>query len=106
MTEPLSLPATVFVPSERVRPGDTEANLVLRNVDDALVMLVYSSTGALVQALGADQPWVALPADVADDLAVKLGVAAILLDADLTGPDRPDADAPGAAAGGPDNGSD
>ena len=77
------LPATVFVPSERVRPGDTEASLVLRNIDDALLMLVYSSIGKLVGALGPDQPWVALPADVADDVAERLGVAAVVLDADL-----------------------
>lgn len=83
MGELLALPPTVFVPSERVRPGDTEASLVLRAVDDALLLLVYSSVGALVDALGPDQPWVALAADVADDLAVRLGVAAVLLDADL-----------------------
>jgi hypothetical protein len=56
---------------------------VLRNVDDSLVMLVYSSMNALVHSLGPDRPWVALRADTADAIAEQLSVAAILLDADV-----------------------
>lgn len=84
MTERPDLPETVFLPSERVQPGQTEVGVVLRSIDGVLVMLAFSSTGDLVAALGPDQPWIALPAHVADELAEDLGVAAILLDPDLS----------------------
>ena len=80
-------PLTVFVPSLRVAPGDEQASVVLRQVAaETLVLPAYTSLDALVRCCGEQQPWVALPADVADALAEQAGAEAVVLDAVFTDP--------------------
>ena len=86
LTEAAPAP-TVLVPSLRVQPGDDEARLVLRQVDpDTLVLPAYSSLDALVRCCGEDQAWVALPGEVADQVAAQAGARAVVLDAVFTEP--------------------
>lgn len=81
-------PDVVLVPSLRVQPGDEQAQLVLRQVDDDLLVLpAYSSIDELVRCCGPDQPWVALPADTADEVAAQAGAATVLLDTVFTDPE-------------------
>lgn len=74
----------VFVPSERVSAGDTQARLVLRQLDDgALIVPAYSSLEALVRCCGKSQSWVCLPADGLPGLLAETGAAFVVLDAPL-----------------------
>lgn len=71
----------LFVPSERVRPGDEQAGLVLRRLAGGEVVVpAYTGLVPLVRACGPEQPWVALPADVLDGLLDDLGAAVVVLD--------------------------
>jgi hypothetical protein len=91
----VTLPATVYVPSARVRPGDDEVQLVLRRLADGSVVLpAYSSLDELVRCCGEDQPWVALPAGVVEVVPEQVGARAVVLDARFQDPT--DADDPAA----------
>jgi hypothetical protein len=74
----------VYVPTLRVRAGDAEVQLVLRQVeDDLIVVLAYSSLPALVAGCGPHQPWATLRSEVLDALLPELGATAVLLDVPL-----------------------
>ena len=76
------LPATVWVPSARVQAGDEDVQLVLRQVEDGpLVLPAYSSLHELVRCCGEDQPWVALPGEVAGAVSAEVGARGVVLDA-------------------------
>lgn len=71
----------LFVPSERVQPGDEQAALVMRRLAGGeVVVAAYTGLVPLVTACGPQQPWVALPADVLDGLLDDLGAVAVVLD--------------------------
>lgn len=82
--------AVLVVPSERLRPGDEQARLVLRRLDSGEVVVpAYTSVGALVAACGPDQPWVALPPAALDALVAAGTAATVVLDtAFTTSPDE------------------
>ncbi|MFP5219888.1 MAG: SAV_915 family protein [Actinomycetes bacterium] len=80
--------AVVYLPSERVRPGDETAQLVLRDVPgDGVVLPAYSSLEALVRCCGDNQAWVALTVERTDALAAGLGVVAVVLDTPFAAPE-------------------
>lgn len=75
---------TAYVPSQRLREGDTEATLELRNTEDGRVaMLAFSSLEQLVGCCGEAQPWVALPLDRVDNLRELSGADVTLWDLEL-----------------------
>lgn len=70
-----------YVPSKRLRPGDAEATLELRNTEDGLVaMLAFSSLEQLVAGCGEAQPWVAIPTERVDNLRQLSGADVTLWD--------------------------
>lgn len=74
-----------FVPSQRLRDGDAEVTLELRQTEDGqLAMLAYSSLELLVDGCGQAQPWVAVPTDRVDGLASQGGAETVLWDVGLT----------------------
>ncbi len=77
-------PAVALLPCQRVRPGDVEAQVQLREVDSELIVTAYSSVAALVRCCGPDQPWVALAATDVEQLRTSTGATAVLLDLPLT----------------------
>lgn len=84
-TVPAAPPAAVFLPSERVEPGDEQARLVLRLVNGTVLVLpAYSSLDELVRCCGPDQPWVAMRTDDVDALTADLGAGMVLLDTAFT----------------------
>lgn len=73
--------SVVYVPSQRLRRGDTEATLELRNTEDGRVaMLAFSSLERLVAGCGEAQPWVAVPADRVENLQELSGADVTLWD--------------------------
>ena len=82
-------PPTVFLPAVTSTPGPDGHQVVLRSIDDVLVVVAYSSLEALVRSCGEDQPWVAMRAEDVDDLREEWAAAAVLLDPVLT-PDEPE----------------
>jgi hypothetical protein len=88
LTDPAARPQTVFVPALRLQPGDVEAQLVLRQVDDQLVLPVYSSLERLLAGCGSQSAWVSIRADVLDQLLPQLGDPVVLLDVPLAPQDR------------------
>ena len=73
--------AVAYVPSQRLRPGDTEATLELRNTEDGRVaMLAYSTLERLVEGCGESQPWVAVPMDRVQNLQELSGADVTLWD--------------------------
>ena len=82
-------PSLVYVPALRVSAGDDEVQLVLRRVeDDLVVVLAYSSLAALVDGCGPHQPWASMRSDVLEGLLDSLGATAVLLDVPLPESDR------------------
>lgn len=80
----------VYVPSERVRPGDAEALLVLRQIPGGpLVVPAYSSLPTLVRCCGEAQPWVSLPTDSLPELLSGTGADFVVLDVPLTAAEPP-----------------
>jgi len=75
-----SPPPTVFLPSQAPEPGSPEVPVVLRMIDDVLVVIAFSSLEALVHGCGPDQPWVAMRAEDVDALREQWAAAAVLLD--------------------------
>ncbi len=73
-------PPTVFLPSRPRVPGADQVEVVLRLMDDVLVVVAYSSLETLVGACGESQPWVAMRAEDVDDLRETWAAAAVLLD--------------------------
>ncbi|MGH3906857.1 MAG: SAV_915 family protein [Pseudonocardiaceae bacterium] len=74
----------VYLPSQRVVEGDDEAQLELRRLDDGrLAAVAYTTRERLVQCCGESQPWVLLPTRVLEEYHERLGIEAVVLDADL-----------------------
>ena len=74
-------PPVAYVPSQRVRRGDTEATLELRNTEDGRVaMLAFTTLERLVAGCGESQPWVAVPGDRVDGLQRLSGADVTLWD--------------------------
>lgn len=88
LTDVTSRPETVYLPSLRVADGDAEAQLVLRQVGDQLVLPAYSSLERLLSGCGADAAWVAVRVTVLDELLPGLGNPTVLLDVPLAQQDR------------------
>ena len=81
-------PEHVYVPTGPQFAGDTEVHLVLRQLDDELVLLTYSSVEELVAGCGPHQPWASLRSDLVGDLLPQMGATAVLLDVPLPEEDR------------------
>lgn len=77
-------PPVVLMPSEPVREGDEQAQVVARQVGEDLLLTAYSSVAALVRCCGEDQSWVALASDDVEALKISLGARAVVLDLPLT----------------------
>lgn len=76
---------SAFIPSRRVRRGETEATLELRRTEGGeLAMLAYSSLELLVDGCGAEQPWIAVPGERLDELLRLSGAQVVLWDAALS----------------------
>lgn len=74
----------VYLPCQRVVNGDHEAQLELRwLVDGRLAAVAYTTRERLVQACGESQPWVLLPTRVLEEYRERLGIEAVVLDAEL-----------------------
>lgn len=70
-----------YVPSQRLRRGDEQATLELRNTEDGLVaMLAFTSLERLVEGCGEKQPWVAVPLERVDTLRQMAGADVTLWD--------------------------
>lgn len=79
-----SLPPMVYLPAQRVAKGDDEAQLELRHlVDGRLAAVAYSTRQRLVHCCGESQPWVLLPTQVLEEYRERLGIEAVVLDAEL-----------------------
>ncbi|MFN2496060.1 MAG: SAV_915 family protein [Pseudonocardiaceae bacterium] len=78
------LPPMVYLPSQRLVPGTDEAQLELRRlVDGRLAAVAYTTRERLVQGCGESQPWVLLPTQVLEECRERLGIEAVVLDAEL-----------------------
>lgn len=90
MSEPTTLqpPVHVYVPTAPIAPGDAEVQLVLRQLDDDVLLLAYSSVEQLVAGCGPHQPWASLRSALVDELLPQLGATAVLLDVPLPEEDR------------------
>lgn len=75
---------SVFVPSQRFRPGDAEAKLELQPMPgERLALMVYSSRDLLDWGCGPHQPWVSIPAGLLDEVRQQAGAHTIVLDTPL-----------------------
>jgi hypothetical protein len=76
------LPELVFVPAHpQVRSGEQDVVLEVRATADGKRMLpVFTSTEALVAALGPMQPWAKLPLESARRLMGEAGVDLVVVD--------------------------
>lgn len=93
--EPVSPPPTVFLPAAAAEPGPEGYLVELRQVDDVLVVVAFSSLEALVRGCGLEQPWVAMRAEDVDDLREQWAAAAVILDPVLDDArDEPGAESP------------
>lgn len=71
----------VYVPTQRVRPGDAEANVELRHLQDGqLALLAYSTLDRLVDCCGEFQPWALLPSVHVEELRQTTGFDVIVID--------------------------
>lgn len=78
------LPPMVYLPAQRVAQGAEEAQLELhRLVDGRLAAAAYTTRERLVRCCGANQPWVLLPTHVLAQYRERLGIEAVVLDAEL-----------------------
>ncbi len=74
-------PPMVYVPCDRVSPGDEELNVDLRPTNDGQVaLLVYSALDRLVSCCGPHQPWVVMPTARFDKLGKHTHFDMVLLD--------------------------
>jgi hypothetical protein len=74
-------PPIVYVPCDRVSPGDEELSVDLRPSNDGQVaLLVYSALDRLVSCCGPHQPWVVMPTARLDKLGEHTHFDMILLD--------------------------
>lgn len=86
-----SLPPMVYLPSQRVAEGDDEVQLELRRlVDGRLAVVAYTTRERLIQGCGESQPWVLLPTRVLEEYRERLGIEAVVLDAELPPELRPE----------------
>lgn len=75
---------TMFVPTQRMRPGDTEFTVEMRTlVDGRLALLTYSSLESLVECCGPAQPWAEVPAERLEGLRAMVEAAVVLVDTPL-----------------------
>lgn len=71
----------VYVASQPLRRGETEATLEMRETDDGQVaVMVYSSLETLVAGAGPTQPWIAVPRERVEELVRRSGASGVLLD--------------------------
>lgn len=86
-----SLPPMVYLPSQRVAQGDDEVRLELRRlVDGRLAAVAFTTRERLVQGCGENQPWVLLPTSALEEYRERLGIEAVVLDAELPSELRPE----------------
>ncbi|MQA86715.1 MAG: hypothetical protein GEV03_19300 [Streptosporangiales bacterium] len=77
--------SVAYIPSRRVRRGDAEAMLELRNTEDGRVaMLAFSSLEQLVDGCGEAQPWVAVPIDRIEEMQRLSGADLVLWNVELS----------------------
>jgi hypothetical protein len=81
----VDLTGKVLLPGVVVNPSRNEVRVETRNVGDQVILLAYSSQSALVEGCGTTQPWVAVPADQVERLAVDANADVILWDMALPG---------------------
>lgn len=75
------VPPVVYVPTQRVRPGDTETTLELRRLQDGqLALMAYTSLDRLVDACGEFQPWALVPAPQVEQIRAAAGFDVVALD--------------------------
>ena len=80
------LPPEVWVPTQRVTAGATEAAVELREtVRNGLALVAFSSAEALAAGCGADQAFVTIPASELDHLRKVVGFACVVLDQGVPG---------------------
>lgn len=77
-----SPPDLVYVPTQPLPEGAQSAELVVYDVEDSRVLLMFSNTDKLVAFCGEEQPWVSIPAEQVDALAEHAGADGLALDLD------------------------
>lgn len=78
------VPPVVYVPTQRVRPDDTETTLELRKLDDGqLALMAYTSLDRLVDACGEFQPWALVPTPQVEQIRAMSGFDVVALDVAL-----------------------
>jgi hypothetical protein len=79
----------VYVPAERVSPGDQQVRLELRNTTSGeLALLIYTSLARLVEGCGDRQPWISVPKSEVRTIAEQVGADVVLEDAALPDTER------------------
>lgn len=75
------VPPLVYVPTQRVRPDDTETTLELRTLQDGqLALMAYTSLDRLVDACGEFQPWALVPVQQVEQIRAVAGFDVVALD--------------------------
>ncbi|MGI8309661.1 SAV_915 family protein [Saccharopolyspora hattusasensis] len=83
------LPATVYLPTERVNKGDKDVTLELRDTADGdRALLAFTSVKRLVDGCGDGQPWVAVQGEQVADIKSRSGADVVLWDAALPPEER------------------
>jgi hypothetical protein len=79
-------PELVFIPTQRVRGGDGQAQLQLREmVDGRKAVLIYTSLELLVTGCGRQQDWIAAPVEALERLQSIAGFDVIAVNVELPG---------------------
>ncbi|MGW3470204.1 SAV_915 family protein [Saccharopolyspora sp. NPDC000995] len=83
------LPATVYLPAERVNKGDKDVTLELRDTADGhRALLAFTSMKQLVDGCGDGQPWVAVQGEQVEDIKSRSGADVVVWDAALPPEER------------------
>ncbi len=74
----------VFVPTNPVTPGDVQAQVQLRHMQDGrTALLAYSSKDLLVAGCGPEQGWIAVPSEQLVGLQQLVGFDVVAVDVDV-----------------------
>lgn len=78
------LPATAYIPCQRVTKGDTDVTVELRHTADGQrALLAFTSVDNLVEGCGDGQPWVAVKGEQIADIKTRSDADIVVWDAAL-----------------------
>lgn len=83
-TQQAVFPPVVYVPCEKVSPGDEDVTVELRQMADGrMALLTYSALDRLVNCCGQYQPWVVMPTEKLEEIDKRTPFDVILLDIEI-----------------------